>query len=68
MTRTFRTLSHALSCAQKANCEFALLETVEPLAKDHERTYSLTFEVADEWTGPETEPAVAEGSSDSGGF
>ena len=68
VTRTFRTLRNVIYCADHATYEFQLLETVEPRKKDYERSYSLTFEVADEWTGPETEPAVAEGSSDSGGF
>ena len=65
MTRTFRTLPNALSCAQHAEFEFAVLEAVEPCKKDYERKYNLTFEVVDEWTGPETDPAVIEGSSDS---
>ena len=67
MTRKFSTLSSAVCCAQDAKNEFTLLEVVEPLKKDYKRTYSLTFGVWDERTGPETEEPVVEGSSDSGG-
>ena len=67
-TQKFETLRSALSCAQNARHEFTLLEVVEPLKKDYKRTYSLTFGVWDECTGPETEAPVIEGSSDSGGL